>query len=129
MSIIVAVIFFRLGCFIHGHLKCTEHKFEKTTLNKKLNKSMGDLAMETKRWIKRVKQCGYGVTSIYQCEWNTMIKNDPLIKEHVVNLGVDDPITSRSALYGGRTEAICLHATGDRDHPIRYIDVVSILII
>ncbi len=119
------VVYSFLGCLFHGHLDCLDNDFLKTTKCPKMNRSMGDLAMETKRWNKRVKQCGYKLVMIYECEWNHQIKSHPLIKEHVDRLGINDPITPRDALYGGRTEAICLHAVGDEDHPIKYIDVVS----
>ena len=113
------------GCYIHAHLQCHDNKFAKTSKNRKLNKSMGDIAMETKRWQKRVVQCGYKLVSIYECEWKQQIKADPLIKELVDRLGVTDPITIRDSLYGGRTETICLHAQGDESQRIKYIDIVS----
>ena len=114
------------GCFYHGHLNCKDKPYSKTTMNPKLRRTMGDLDIETKRWNRRVKQCGYNLITIYECEWKDEVANNPIARRHASSFALSDPITPRSALYGGRTEAICLHAFGDYRHPIRYIDVVSI---
>ena len=114
------------GCFYHGHLACKKNPYSKQTKNPKLGKSMGDLHLETMRWNRKVKHFGYKLISIYECEWNEQISNSPAIFDHVSSLALSEPITPRSALYGGRTEAICLQAFGDQHTPIRYIDVVDI---
>ena len=54
------------------------------------------------------------------------VASDPIIREHTSSFALSDPITLRSALYGGRTETICLHAYGDDRSSIRYIDVTSL---
>ena len=88
--------------------------------------SMGDLDLETQRWLKRVQQCNYKIKKIYDCQWQEEIALDEEKRAHVESMGMAGGITPRSALYGGRTEAFCLYAQGDRDHPIKYIDVVSV---
>ena len=93
-------------------------------MNPKLGKTMGDLDVETKRWERRVKDCGYKLVTKYECEWTDEIAADANIQEHLKHFNLSDPITPRSALYGGRTEAICLHAVGSETKPIKYIDVV-----
>ena len=88
--------------------------------------SMGDLDLETQRWLKRVQHCNYKIEKIYECQWQEEIALDEEKRAHVESMGMAGGITPRSALYGGRTEAFCLYAQGDRDHPINYIDVVSV---
>ena len=94
-------------------------------MNPKLGKTMGDLDVETKRWERRVKDCGYKLVTKYECEWTDEVAADNNIQEHLKQFNLSDPITPRSALYGGRTEAICLHAVGSKMEPIKYIDVVG----
>lgn len=94
-------------------------------MNTKLKKSMGDLDVETKRWCRRVRQCGYNLVSMYECQWKEMVSTNEIIKKHVSTYSMSDPITSRAALYGGRVEPVCLYARGDDTHPIRYVDIVS----
>ena len=93
-------------------------------MNPKLGKTMGDLEIETKRWERRVKDCRYKLVTKWECEWIDEIAADTNIQEHLKQFNLSDPITPRSALYGGRTEAICLHAVGSKTEPIKYIDVV-----
>ena len=38
-------------------------------MNPKLGKTMGDLDVETMRWERRVKDCGYKLVTKYECEW------------------------------------------------------------
>ena len=90
---------------------------------------MGDIDIETKRWNRRVKQYGYNLITLYECEWMEEIENNPEIRYFLSSWSLADRITPRSALYGGRTESICLHAEGDEQHPIKYIDVVSYIYI
>ena len=113
------------GCMFHGHLHCDKNPYQKHTYNARLKKSMGDLDLETQRWERRVKDSKYKIRSVYECQWRKELKEDDRKREHVENLGMAGVISSRSALYGGRTETIALHAVGDKRHPIKYIDVVS----
>ena len=94
-------------------------------MNPKLGKTMGDLDVEAKRWERRVKDRVYKLVTKYECEWTDEIAADTNIQEHLKHFNLSDPITPRSALYGGRTEAICLHAVGSKAEPIKYINVVG----
>ncbi len=109
-----------------GHIDCKKHSYSKQTMNSKLKKTMGDLDVETKRWNRRVKSLGYTLITKYECDWEKDIADNDEIQKHVDNLGTAGAIGPRSALFGGRTETFCLHAIGDTNHPIRYIDVVRI---
>ena len=110
---------------ILGHIDCKKNSYSKRTMNPKLGKTMGDLDVETMRWERRVKDCGYKLVTKYECEWTDEVAVNTNIQEHLKHFNLSDPITPRSALYGGRTEAICLHAVGNETKPIKYIDVVG----
>ena len=107
-----------------GHINCKKNSYSKRTMNPRLGKTMGDLEIETKRWERRVKDCGYKLVTKYECGWTDEVAADTSIQEHLKEFNLSNPITPRSALYGGRTEAICLHAVGSKAEPIKYIDVV-----
>lgn len=94
-------------------------------MNPRFGVTMGDLNVETKRWNRRVQQCGYTLKTIWECEWEEQVKENLEIKQHVQRCAVDNPIEPRSALYGGRTETFRLHARGSEEVPIKYVDVVS----
>ena len=111
--------------YTSGHLNCKKNPYSKTTYNPKLKCSMGDLDLNTKRWCERVKHAGYDHQFIYECQWQEELLGSKEKRDHVSSVGMAGTITARSALYGGRTEAIAVHATGDETHPIKYIDVVS----
>ena len=74
------------GCFYHDHLTCKNKPYSKTTMNPKLKRSMGDLDMDTKRWNRRVKQCGYTLITKYEYEWTDEVASDPIIREHTSSL-------------------------------------------
>ena len=90
--------------------------------------TMGDIETETKRWCKRVKQCNYRLEVVFECEWEEQLRASKEKRNHVSGMGVAGAITGRSALYGGRTEAISLYATGSESRPIKYIDVVRVIL-
>ena len=56
------------------------------------------------------------------------LKNNPEIRYFLSSWSLADIITPRSAYMVVRTESICLHAEGDEQHPIKYIDVVSYIL-
>ena len=119
-----SLVFYRV-CKYLGHLECKTNPYSKSTYNPKLRRTMGDLDIDTKRWCKRVTQCGYKYELVYECRWKEEIRQSEAKRDHVSRMGIAGAITPRSGLYGGRTEAIAVHATGDENHPIKYIDVVS----
>ena len=47
-----------------GHLECQKNPYQKQTWNSKIQKTMGDIDIETKRWNRRVKQYGYNYNYI-----------------------------------------------------------------
>ena len=115
------------GCYFHAHVTgCKMNSYSKSTYSPRMKMTMGDIDLETKRWCKRVRHCGYNLVCIYECRWQEKLKRSQDKRDHVAKLGLSGSITGRSALYSGRTEAIALHASGDEDNPIKYIDVVSI---
>ncbi|XP_072377781.1 uncharacterized protein [Diabrotica undecimpunctata] len=102
------------GCFWHGHPEC----FKNDTVNHVNNETMSDLYERTIRRSKQIKEAGYNLVEMWECEWlkSKECKNaaDPQLIE---------PLKPREAFFGGRTNAIKLNVTGKK---LRYIDIVSL---
>ncbi|XP_072400380.1 uncharacterized protein [Diabrotica undecimpunctata] len=98
------------GCFWHGHPDC----FKNDTINHVNNETMGDLYEKTMRRSNQLRDAGYNLVEMWECEWIKECKNMPQIVE---------PLNPRNAFYGGRTNATKLMVYGKK---LRYIDVVSL---
>ena len=98
-----------LGCNVHGCNKCYSDDY----VSFFTGKSMILTRMETQERIARLKNEGYNVHYIWECEWNKMKKNDVEVRDHLEMIDpyltdLRAPINPREALFGGRTETICL---------------------
>ena len=88
--------------------------------------TMGDLDLETQRWCRKVKQFGYGLTIIYECEWNGLVNSNADIKHNMEMCGMSEPVRPRDALCGGRTETFSLYAKAEGERIIFYVDFRSL---
>ncbi|XP_072400453.1 uncharacterized protein [Diabrotica undecimpunctata] len=102
------------GCFWHGHPEC----FAPNTINHVNNETMSDLYERTLRRAAQIKEAGYKLVEMWECEWikSKECKNAPSPQ-------IVEPLKPREAFFGGRTNAIKLNVT---DKKLRYIDIVSL---
>lgn len=102
------------GCFWHGCNKC----FSPSTVNHVNHDTMEDLYEKTTRRSKQLKEAGYSLVEIWECEW---LKS----REYKVTIPVqiDEPLKPRESFFGDRTNAAKLRVTGKK---LEYIDVVSL---
>jgi len=110
------------GCFHHGHT-CQSFRDVTTT-------SGDTLAERYERTMSRLDQItheGYQVKIEWECEFDesgivrqkSELLNYPIVRQ--------SPLRTRDALYGGRTETMCLHyIANDNDETIQYVDVMSL---
>ncbi len=107
------------GCFFHGHEKhitrSTTHPYKKC--------SMGYIYDLTMLRLKRLRDNGYSVTTMWECEFDELVKQDPSMQAAIDSLHVDQPLDPRAALAGGRTNAIKLYHKVSEDESIRYYDI------
>jgi len=106
------------GCFWHGCPKCYTDGETINTVNKE---KMEDLLEKTTERSKQIKDGGYNLVEIWECEW----KASPLYKEYKT-FNIVEPLNPRDAYFGGRTEVIKLKAESTSDCKIKYIDVCSL---
>ncbi|XP_028132068.1 uncharacterized protein LOC114327599 [Diabrotica virgifera virgifera] len=102
------------GCFWHGHPEC----YAPDTINRANKETMSDLYERTVRRVNQIKEAGYNLVEIWECEWlkSKEFKNAP-------DPQVVESLKPRDAFFGGRTNAIKLKVT---DKKLRYIDIVSL---
>ena len=111
-----------IGCHFHG----CQTWFDWSTITTHLNKSMGDLYLETMRWIAQVTHSGYMISVMWECEWANLVKENSEIKEHVKRSSLSSTLTPREALYGGRCETFSLHASCTDTSVIKYVSKLMI---
>ncbi|CAG9836149.1 unnamed protein product [Diabrotica balteata] len=99
---------------VFGHPEC----FAPNTINHVNNERMSDLHERTLRRATQIKEAGYKLVEMWECEWikSKECKNAPSPQ-------IVEPLKPREAFFGGRTNAIKLNVTGKK---LRYIDIVSL---
>lgn len=73
-----------------------------------------------------MRNLGYHVKEIWECEWAALKKIDPSVATFVQDLKIDTPLNPRDAFFGGRTNAITLHYKAEPHQQIRYVDITSL---
>jgi hypothetical protein len=116
------VIYMYHGCFWHGH-DCITMRDSRVPRS---NFSMDDLKRMTKSNVNKLKQMGYEVIEIYECEFDKEIRENPEIKEFVNSLDIPERLTIRQAFYGGRTCGFKMHDKCNENERILFLDVVSL---
>jgi len=111
-------IFDFYGCRWHGHgcIPSRHVRDPHTRFN------MEQLHSMTKLREKKIQDTGLIHETIWECEWDRMVKSDDDLKLFVENFDVPPPLRIRDALYGGRTEPIRLYYDCDPDEEMRYLD-------
>jgi hypothetical protein len=81
-------------------------------------------AISTDARTLHLKNLGYEVHEIYECDAERELKADPALLRKIMASSVMKytPIVARDALYGGRTETITLMADGI----LKYLDFTSL---
>lgn len=113
--------YFFHGCFYHGH-ECQVRKAR----DRRTGFSMKDLNERTKRIEAAVRSEGYKVVTIYECEWDKMVRQDDQINQFLKELDIPARLNIRDSFFGGRTSGFKLHSVCDENHEIHYVDVCSL---
>jgi hypothetical protein len=106
------------GCVFHGCNKC----YSSETFNTILNETMG------RTYLRHLERMTYlknkvNVVEIWECEYEAKLKTDYFFKSFVKSIrNIRPPLNPRSALAGGRTNAIELYYSGRAG----YIDFTSL---
>jgi len=106
-----------VGCYYHG-CKCQPYRDVKTLAN---GETLAERYEQTMARIEQLKSVGYTVKVQWECEFEGAddLQRHPIIRH--------EPLNTRDALYGGRTEAMPLHyKIRDGEEIVEYCDIMSL---
>ncbi|XP_055714798.1 uncharacterized protein LOC129808916 [Phlebotomus papatasi] len=113
------------GCFFHGHT-CFLNRGH--AFSKRPNDNMQSRYEATLKRLDHIRQLGYNLVSIWECEFRRMLESDPVLAERLNNHPevVDSGFDLRSAVYGGRTEVFRTYYKCRPGDKIYYYDFTSL---
>ncbi|XP_078242820.1 uncharacterized protein LOC140705727 [Pogona vitticeps] len=111
-----------LGCFFHGCVLC----YHSEDWNPLLGKIYGALFNATQKRATVLKSKGFEFRSVWELEWQEMVRNDSNVKQYLATADFPEPLEPRDALFGGRTNAIRLYYKPKPGEQIHYYDFTSL---
>ena len=112
------------GCFTHGCPTCYPNRHEPHVRH--FDRTLQDVYEATQQKIQRLKELGYTVVQMWECEWARLKDTSSDIRTFVDQLQFTDPLNPRDAFCGGRTNAVKLYHHVTPSQKIHYIDVTSL---
>ena len=112
------------GCFTHGCPTCYPNRHEPHVHH--FDRTLQDVYEATQQKIQRLKELGYTVVQMWECEWARLKDTSSDIRTFVAQLQFTDPLNPRDAFCGGRTNAVKLYHHVTPTQKIHYIDVTSL---
>ena len=112
------------GCFTHGCPTCYPNRHEPHVRH--FDRTMQDVYEATQQKIQRLKELGYTVVQMWECEWARLKDTSSDIRTFVAHLQFTTPLNLRDAFCGGRTNAVKLYHHVTPSQKIHYIDVTSL---
>ena len=106
-----------LGCYYHG-CKCQPFRDVKTLAN---GETLTERYEQTMARIEQLKSVGYTVKVQWECEFEGAddLRIHPIVRHA--------PLSTRDALYGGRTKAMRLHYKIRKgEETVQYCDIMSL---
>ena len=108
------------GCFWHGCPNC----YKPNIINSKSQRDMGTLNDQTIGKRDTIKNAGYNHVSTYECQLNKNKDFQKFAKNFTQE--IVEPLNSRHAFYGGRTNATKLLYNFKENECGRYMDFCSL---
>ena len=115
------IVYEFLGCYVHGH---TCQPFRDVPTQSK--ETLADRYERTMTGIDQITQAGYEVKIAWECDFDreVMVDEKPELLTHPIVQ--QTALNTRDALYGGRTEAICLYHNTSEQETVQYCDIMSL---
>ena len=113
------------GCLFHGCRRC--HKDRKKMAFSSGSYTMEALCQQTEDKCQTLRQMGYKVVQIWECQWKEQKKASKKIQDFIKEINLVPQFNPRDAIFGGRTGVVLLYykANTDKGEQIRYIDITS----
>ena len=112
------------GCFWHGCPRCFPTRHE--THLRHFDRTMQDVYETTQQRTQQLKEQGYHVIEMWECDWSRLKDTSPDIRTFLAHLQFTEPLNPRDAFCGGRTNAVKLFHQVTPAQKIHYIDVTSL---
>lgn len=112
------------GCFWHGCPTCYPQRHE--THTKLLDLTMDDVCTLRERKHALLRERGFQVISIWECQWNEAKKNNADVQAFLQEYRIPEPLNPPDAFFGGRTNAYRLYYKVQRGEKIFYYDYKSL---
>ena len=115
------------GCLWHGCPTCCK-TLRQSKFVVHADRTLAELYKATQSRTQQLRQAGYRVIEIWECQWAQQLKREPATRAFVDQLQLVPPLEPRDAFLGGRTGAVALHAVADtaQGEKILYNDVTSL---
>ncbi len=114
------------GCFFHGCPKC----YHPTTWNSRCQKKMKDIYEDFCQRDAQLRNVGWSVTVMWECQWKEEMEERPeieeFLREHLPSDLKQPPLNPRDAFFGGRTNGGYLFYKAQKGEKIKYIDINSL---
>ena len=104
-----------MGMFFTGCLDC----YARDTVNSVNGKTMQQLHEDTLEKICYLKDEGFRVVEMWECELKKEMEHDEDMKRYFEEYELVDPLHPLDAFYGGRTNAAKLHHVCEEDEEIK----------
>ena len=113
------------GCLYHGCRRCFPDRDQYSFSSP--DRTMEALDQATFQKTKTLRDMGYTVYEMWECEWQAKLRASPEIQSFLASLDIVPPLSSRDAFFGGRTGAALLYYKADetQGEEIRYVEVTS----
>ena len=105
--------------FFVGCLNC----YVRDTINPINGKTMEELHENTLEKICYLKEQGFNVVEMWECELKKEMERNEDMKKYFEEYELVDPLQPRDAFFGGRTNAAKLFHECKEDEEIRYWEI------
>ena len=112
------------GCLYHGCRKCYPLRDIKHYASP--DRTIEELYQATLAKRMALLRAGFKVLEIWQCEWDEQLKKNAEVQRFLNSFDLVPPLQPRDSFFGGRTEAVALHAVVGEEEEIRYCDITSL---
>ena len=112
------------GCFWHGCPTCFPQRHESHP--RLFGRTMDNVFALRQEKHDLLRQCGYLVRSIWECEWSRRRAADPAFQTFLQSHQTPHPLDLRDAFFGGRINAYQLYRCMEGDERILYYDFKSL---
>lgn len=124
-SSVKGIIYEFQGCYFHGCLKCFQFNRDKIMGH---GESFNECYENTIRKVEKMRNYGYTVKVMWECEWEAIKLENPNIREFIESHPLRSKITlnPRDAFFGGRTENFVTSYNTADNEKILYTDICSL---